>query len=360
MNIKMHRNNFLRRARIFAVLLAGIFLVPALRAQPTEQTVQNRFLFVFDTSRDMKACLEATEKELNTLLATSLSGQLHAGDSVGVWTFSQDLRPGDYPLQNWNPDRAVMIASNLVRFVNNQHYAKSARFEALQPLFNRVVQNSERLTVLIFCYGRTKVSGTPFDSAINQIIGQKQGQQKSEHQPFVIVLRSQLGQYVGGSVDLPSSPVNYPQFPPLPALPPPPKPTNAPPPAPVIAVPPLIIVGTKIESSPSLPQAEPANPPPETKPAPLRVVPPVVPVAPVAPTNASTAPPSNQAVAKVIAPNPASPPASPPDNPDFSNKRFLIIGAGLLGATIVLGIVVRLRLHRKDASLITRSMTDRR
>src|SRR5450432_2537696 len=145
MNISMKLNKFVRGARIAAMLLAGIFLIPGLRAQPTEQTVQSRFLFIFDTSKDMKSCGEAVQKTLNTLLATSLGGNLHAGDSIGVWTFGQSLQTKGYPLQSWNPDGAVSIASNLVRFVDAQHYAKSTHFEVLQPALNRVVQDSERL-----------------------------------------------------------------------------------------------------------------------------------------------------------------------------------------------------------------------
>jgi hypothetical protein len=354
MNIKMHRNNFFRRARFIAVLLAGIFLIPALRAQPTEQTVQNRFLFIFDTSWDMKYRVEAVQKTLETMLATSLNGQLHAGDSIGVWTFNQDLRPGDFPLQSWDPNDAVMIASNITKFIGGRDYAKSARFAALQPLLNRVVQDSERLTVVIFCSGGSKVSGTPFDAGINQVFQEKLAKQKSAHQPFVIVWRSQLGQYVNCTMGFPPQPVDFTGFPPLPEPPPPPapKPTNAPPPVLSPAVPSLIIVGTKIESSPPLPQMVPTNspavtnPPPTTAPAPL----------PVVPTNAPTAPPTNQVVAKIIAPAPTNAPASSPENSGSGNKNFMIVGAGLLGAAIALGIVLWLRLHRKDSSLITRSM----
>ena len=366
MNIKLHQADFLRRARIIAaVLFAGIFLVPGLRAQPTEQTVQNRFLFIFDTSWDMKYRVETVQKALDTMLATSLNGQLHAGDSMGVWTFNQDLRPGDFPLQSWDPNDAVMIASNITKFIGGQHYAKSARFAALQPLLNRVVQDSERLTVVIFCSGGSKVTGTPFDAGINQVFQEKLAKQKSAHQPFVIVWRSQLGQYVNCTMGFPPQPVDFTGFPPLPEPPPPPapKPTNAPPPAPLPAVPSLIIVGTKIESSPPLPQMAPTNspamtnPPPATAPAPLPVAPTV---APVAPTNAPAVPPTNRVVAKIIAPAPTNAPASSPENSGSGNKNFLIVGAGLLGAAIALGVVLWLRLHRKDSSLITRSMNDRR
>lgn len=346
----MNRNNFPRRIAMMVSLLAGMILIPGLRAQPTEQTVQNRFLFVFDTSHEMKSLGDGVEKTLNILLALSLNGQMHAGDSMAVWTFGQDLRPSDYPLQTWNPDNAVLIASNLVKFVGNQHYAGSTRFEALQPLLNRVVQNSERLTVLIFCDGEAKFSGTPFDDGINQAFNQKQSDQKKAGQPLVVVLRSQLGQYVGCSVGLPPMPLNYPQFPPLPLPPPPPAPkvTNAPPPpAPVVVTPPLIIIGTKTGSSPPPPKAVMTNPPPVSS--------------SVEPTNASTPPLANQATSNSVAPtitqtNIAEPAASPADS---GNKGFLIIGSALFGAAIALGLVFWLRPRPKDPSLITRSINDR-
>ena len=179
MNIKKLKNNLLRHMRIFTVLLAGIFLVPALRAQPGEPAVQGRFLLIFDTSSAMKSRVEAVQKALNAMLVTSLKGQLHSGDTIGVWTFGQDLQMGNFPLQTWNADNAVMIASNLTKFVGKQNYAKTARFEALQPLLNqKLCKGSERLTVLIFCDGTVKAAGTPFDAGINQMFQAEAGRTK--------------------------------------------------------------------------------------------------------------------------------------------------------------------------------------
>jgi hypothetical protein len=356
MNIKLHRENFFQRVQILAVLLAGIFLVPALRAQPTEQTVQGRFLFIFDTSSAMKNRVDSVQKALNAMLATSISGQLHSGDSIGVWTFNQDLSAGNFPLQTWNADAAVMIASNLTKFVGNQRYAKIARFEALQPLLNQVVQGSERLTVLIFCDGTVKASGTPFDAGINQMFQQKLSEQSKAREPFVILLRSQLGKFTGCAMSLPPAPLNIPAFPPWPPPPPPPKPTNPPPPVVTSVVPSLIVIGTKVSTN--LPPPE-TNSPPTNAPAPPPVIPPPV-VATVQPTNAPPAPATNPVVAKIMPTAPTNAPALPPDNSGSGDKNFLVVGAGLLGAAIALGIVVRLRAHRKVSSLITRSMTDRR
>ena len=70
-------------AWLLASLLGGIFMVPALRAQPAERKVDNRFLLVFDTSAEMKRRLPAVQEALNSILATSTNNELHSNDSVG-------------------------------------------------------------------------------------------------------------------------------------------------------------------------------------------------------------------------------------------------------------------------------------
>ncbi len=319
----------------------------------------------------MKSRVEGVQKALNSMLATSLHGQLHTGDSIGVWTFSQDLQTGNFPLQNWNADNAVKIAASLTKFVDGQRYAKTARFEALQPLLNQVVQGSERLTVLIFCDGTVKAAGTPFDAGINQMFQQKLDEQSKAHEPFIILLRSQQGKFTSCTMGFPPAPLNIPDFPPLPAPPPPPAPkvTNLPPPVVTSVVPSLFITGTKVSTNPlppetNLPSANVPAPPPATNaPAPQTVIPPPV-IVPVQPTNASASPPTNQVVAKIMTPAPtnapANVPAPPPENSGSGGNKFLMVAAGLLGTAVVLGIVVRLSSHRKDSSLITRSMNDRR
>lgn len=194
MDNKKHSGRFYYCARIFAVLLAGVFLIPASHAQ---QTVQNRYLLIFDTSADMKKRVPMMQKALDNLFLTGLNGQLQPGDSIGIWTFGQELSTGQFHLISWVPDEAATVAKDINSFIGKQHYAKTAGFGALQPLMNKVVQDSDRLTMLIFCDGETPMSGTPYDAGINQIFQQRQAAQKTAKQPFIIVLRAQLGQYVG-------------------------------------------------------------------------------------------------------------------------------------------------------------------
>jgi hypothetical protein len=376
---------FIRRAQAAFALCAGLLLVPAARAQQPAQTGESRFLFIFDTSADMKKRLPAVQTEVNQLLATSLSGQLRASDSIGVWTFDQNLRSGQFPLQHWLPEDAVTIASDINQFVGKQRFANGTRFDALQPLLNEVIKGSERLTVLIFSDGEDQIQWTPFNAGINQVVQQRLAEQKKTKQPFVLVLRTQLGQYVGCTVNFPPGMVNVPEFPPLPA--PVQTPPPAPPPAPVVNPPPpigppLIIIGTKVETNwpPAPAPTLPTNPAPVT---PTNIVP-VVPAAPatlVAPTPTSPAPEiqTNAAPAPVATPAPpanpapmtpaklvpvpppkpttaANPVAASPENSSPARKGALAIGALLIAAG-ALAALAFFRGRRTDrGSLISRAM----
>ena len=327
MNTNAHRNKLSCGARIVAALFTGVLLISKTPAQPVTQPVENRFLLVFDTSSDMKKRLPAVQRALDTILATNMRGQLHAGDSIGVWTFDREVRAGQFPLQRWVPENAAMTASNIVRFVARQHYSKKTSLDALLPYLNWVVQNSDRLTVLIFCDGDGGVTGTPFDSGINRIFQQQQAERKSAREPFILVLRSQLGNYTGCTMNLPPAPLGFPEFPPWPQ--PPMEPTNAPPPPPPppppapIEAPPLIIIGTKTGTNSPPPEPAPLPPLSTNQTPPTVAVPPTnavanvetnlpSPIATVKPTNGTVMPPTNLIAPTVaVLPNAMTP---PPEN----------------------------------------------
>jgi hypothetical protein len=336
-NLK-HSNQFYLCARIFAALLAVIFLIPSARAQPEGQrAVENRFLLVFDTSADMKKRVPMVQKTLDNIFVTGLGGQLHDGDGIGVWTFDQDLHTGQFPLQNWSSDDAATIAADINLFVGKQRYSKATRFGALQPLLSQLVQDSDRLTVLIFCDGETAMSGTPYDAGINQIFQQRQDAQKKAQQPFIIVLRAQLGQYVGCTVDFPPTPVNFPGFPPLPPPPAPPVPTNQPPPPPKrVVAQSIIMIGTNTSPKPPPHALNPAGEP--TSPMPMNQ------------TNVMATPPTNSAAQTNTL-------ALSSENSGLGSSGALAVGGAFL---VVAGglIVFMMRRSRKNshASLITRSM----
>jgi len=370
MNTNARQNKFFHHRRILAALLTGVFLIFKAPAQPAAQPVENRFLLVFDTSSDMKKRLPAVQRALDIMLAGNMQGQLHAGDGIGVWTFDREVRTGQFPLQRWAPENAATIASNIIRFVGQQHYSKKTSLDALRPYLSWVVQNSDRLTVLIFCDGQRGITGTPYDAGINRVFQQQQQQaeRNNARQPFIIVLRSQLGNYTGCTMNLPPSQVSFPEFPPLPQ--PPMEPTNAPPPPsppPPLAAPPLIIIGTKAKTNLPPPAPAPAPAPPLTtnQPPPKVAVPPAnvsanaetnlpPPVATVEPANGTAAPAGLAAPAVAVQPNAVAP---PPESSGLSSKRGLVIGAVFLVLAGVLMVLMWGRSRKADhGSLITQSM----
>ena len=348
--------NFPTRKYFFTVL-AALWLLPSVAA-----LAESRWLLVFNTSSAMKKRLPAVEAEVRTLLLADFSRSLRADDGLGVWTLNDKLHTGQLPLITWSPETASSTVSNLVAFVHRQSYSGSTSFAALQPLLDQVIADSERLTVVIICDGEDEIHGTPYDDGLNDTIKQTRDARKNLHQPFVIVLRTQMGKFTGATVNFPPVPANLPPFPLLPreikaATPAPP--TNIivvkPPP-----VAPLIIVGTHVSTDtndvpkpPPPPPTNPVvaavvkiNPPPVTNPSPK---PPVVRVTNVPPVIAvvTNAPATATETNIVAAVRPAD---------DTVARHLTYVAAGIIAlALLVIVFTVRAR-RTPPSSLITSSL----
>jgi hypothetical protein len=260
-------NRRVRPAKIFAarIMFAAVALV-LLFQTAGRALAQDRWLLIFESSAAMKKRLPAVEVALQKLFFTSMDGQLHGGDSLGVWTVDQKLHVGEFPLSTWQPEHAAETTSNLVAFLRKRTYKGEVNFNALQPVLGEVVTGSQRLTVLIFCEGQGEIIWTPYNDAINQSLRQNYDERKKSNQPFVILLRVQEGKYFGCSLNFPPGAVSFPTFPKLPEEILPAAVTN------VVAAPekkappldtsPLIIVGKSAATNT-------AQPPAATVPAPL-------------------------------------------------------------------------------------------
>jgi hypothetical protein len=347
---------FARYARVFAVLYAGLLLSSTARAQLAAGNVDNRFLLIFDTSSAMKSRVPRVQYSVERLFFSMMNGQLLPDDSIGVWSFDRELRAGEVPVQRWLPQNAATIASGITNFVARQHFSRSTHFDVVMPAVDRLVQDSQRLTVLIFCDGAGQVKGTPYDDSINSSFNQQERALKKTGEIFIVVLRAQSGQYTGYSVNSSAVGVNFPEFPPLP---PPPQPmappqTNQPPPpapAPVVKLAPLVIIGTNVSTNlfpPISAKSAISNPPPvKVKPSP----PPPEPLS--GPTNAS---PTNAAPSKMAgaSTNTMAPPA---ENSGLSRQGALATGAVLLAAAALVIILALIRSRKPGrSSLITDSM----
>ena len=355
-------------------LVAGLVLLFFCSRAAAQPAPEDRWLMIFDTSATMKKALPGVTAEIKNLLASAVSEQLHPGDSVGVWTFGRELHTGQFPLVTWNPEQAAATASNLIRFVQKQDYGDDTTWSALQPQLDQLIKSSARLTIVVFCDGQGEVNWTPYNAGINQTFSQAQAERKKARQPFVLLVRTQQGQFTGCTVNFPPGALNVPPFPPLPQ---PVKivPTNPPPVAPVVVKPPPIIVpslfivgtnaatnvndlpkisapATNLPAAPSQPTNAPAasnhnasagasNPPPTTPVAKTTDV-----KSPPAVTNSAPSAPANELPASAAL-----------DANDHSPRTLVYVGVGLLAAAAGLMIFLWARAARQPhGSLITSSM----
>src|SRR4051812_30724172 len=113
---KMDSKNETRHARglyrsvghsLFVIFLGilCLFLPAKVFAQSS-----NRWLFVFNTSASMKDRVQGIQAVTHDLLTTAMHGNIRSGDTIGIWTFNNNLHADEAPLQTWHPDTAPSIA----------------------------------------------------------------------------------------------------------------------------------------------------------------------------------------------------------------------------------------------------------
>src|SRR5689334_22547523 len=98
------------------LLHSAFFLLPCLLlplsavAEPPSQ----RWLIVVDISRSMKDCAETVPQVAAVLVNSGMNGQMRRGDTLGIWTFNDDIYTGRFPLQEMSPELSGKIAGRVM------------------------------------------------------------------------------------------------------------------------------------------------------------------------------------------------------------------------------------------------------
>ncbi len=215
------------------------------------RTPANRYLLVVECSHPMQKRTEGTAQVVGDLFRSGMGGQLRPGDSIGVWTYNEELVGGRFPLQEWSSNSQQIVTARVLGFLKEQKCEKQPRLEKVLPALRRVLTGSEFITVVLISSGAGEMRGTPFDAEINKTYKSWRNQQQDTRMPFITVLRACRGQMTHYSVN--PAPWEV-QLPPLPqellVVRAPPKAAPAvvkPKPATPPPVPPLIISGKKPE-----------------------------------------------------------------------------------------------------------------
>jgi hypothetical protein len=283
--------------------------------------MENRFLFVIDTSSAMKSRTNGLEDAVMALLKSGMDGELRKGDTIGVWTYSDRLDT-DFPRQVWSEQQKHDIISDVREHLRELHFEKRSHLDKALPEILKVVAHSERVTVILIFDGSDLIKGTPFDKDINELHKKYLHEFKAAHTPFITVLAARNGAVFDYTINYPAKVVI-----PATADPLPPPETNAPPPVVAIAPPPPVIDTPPAEPKPPPHRIEftlsgsnfahNAAAPPPPAPAASNVVAVAAPTPAVVPAVVSNEPPPSMA-APVVIQTPrtnAAPPAPAPRPP---------------------------------------------
>src|SRR5262249_27699677 len=80
----------------------------------------NRYLLLVETSQAMHKRADGLAQSIEDLLGSALASQARRGDSLGLWTFNEELHTGVFPLQKWTPESEKAISDNIVAFLKVQ------------------------------------------------------------------------------------------------------------------------------------------------------------------------------------------------------------------------------------------------
>ncbi len=129
--------------------------------------MENRFLFIIDTSSAMKSRTNGVEQAVAGLLNSDMRGEFRKGDTIGVWTYS-DVLHSDFPMQVWSPENKDAIAADVLRYLRHQHYENRAHLEKVLRPVGQVMEQSDRVTLIFIYDGSEMIKGTEFDVGNHQ------------------------------------------------------------------------------------------------------------------------------------------------------------------------------------------------
>ena len=195
----------------FALLPPGILLAASATA---DTPPAYRYLILIDTSFSMARTKEATARTVRELIVTGVQGRMQRGDTVGIWTFNEEVETRRFPIYQWAPEQSESLADRAVYLLRKEKFEKQTRIDkALAEMF-KAVQSTESLTVFIISDGDEPIVGTPFDRSINAIYRQYARSLRREKKPFVTMFVAQDGALNSWSVHTGGSVIVLPDLPP--------------------------------------------------------------------------------------------------------------------------------------------------
>lgn len=166
---------------------------PQTNSTPALAFAPQRFLFVVDTSQSMKKIDAAARQALFDLVFSGVNGHMRNGDTFGLWTFSEQLNAGRFPMQTWDSQDAMLLATTATKFLHAQKFEGKSYPAVAVAKINSVIRQARDVNVILITDGSAPVQGTLFDAVINADYESKGRERAKAKKPFVTVLLGRDG-----------------------------------------------------------------------------------------------------------------------------------------------------------------------
>jgi hypothetical protein len=190
------RGTFALRATMAVALLAILIssrLAAQTNANPATTRSVNRYLFVVETSRAIQPRANGVFDALKRALDSSLNGEIHQGDLVGIWTFNEVVYQELFPTQIWSQPTQLAFAVRLRMFADPELYQRRARLDKVVPEMLKAVASTDSVTIILVSTGEGIMQGTPFDEQINSAWKEWHDELDGIHMPLQTVLGAANG-----------------------------------------------------------------------------------------------------------------------------------------------------------------------
>jgi hypothetical protein len=198
-------------ATLFASVLSSTFSAQTNAAASTPPSA-NRYLFIVETSRAMRPRANGVFDAMKRALDSSLNGQIHQGDLVGIWTFNEIVYQDLFPTQVWSQPTQLAFAVRLPTFADPELYQRRARLDKVVPEMLKVVAESDNLTIILVSTGEGLIEGMRFSAPINSAWKEWHDEQEGVHMPLLTVMRARNGQPTDWFLTPAPRPIEFPKL----------------------------------------------------------------------------------------------------------------------------------------------------
>lgn len=179
----------------FLACLAAVIGFDARAAAVAENL---RYLFLIDHSPEMATRQIATVETIYYLVRTGFENQIQPGEKFALWFYGSRLQT-NAPM-TWQPERRTELARNAANLFTGRIYSRLRPREKTLADAAPFIAASPRITVFIFSDSSQPLSGTPYDTAVNDAIQKHRIAFLRDDKPFIITLTAKNGEWIGGYI----------------------------------------------------------------------------------------------------------------------------------------------------------------